>query len=62
MFAQLFITAQVARSDVQELLQHETRRELPSLSKEDEICSGNKADLPPCLIDDREFSTAEPIT
>ena len=49
LFAQLFITAQVRGGDVQELFQHETRREPPSLSKEGEIRSGNKTDLLPCL-------------
>ena len=47
---------------MQELFQHETRREAPPLSKEGEIRSGNKADLLHCLKHDREFSTTEPIS
>ena len=57
LFAQLFIAVQVRGRDVQEL-----KRGSPSLSKEGEIRSGNKADLLPCLKDDREFPTTEPIS
>ena len=52
LFAQLFIAAQVGGGDVQKLFQHETTREPPSLLKESEIRSGNKADLLPYLKDD----------
>ena len=62
LFALLFIAAQVRGGDLQELFQHERRREPPSLSKDDETRSGNKADLLPCLKDDREFPTTEPIS
>ena len=62
LFAQLFIAAQVRGGNVHGLFQRETRRELPSLSKEGEIRSGNKADLLPCLKNDREFPTTEPIS
>lgn len=47
---------------MQELFQHETRREAPPLSKEGEISSGNKADLLHYRKHDREFSTTEPIS
>ena len=52
LFVQLFIAAQVGGGDVQKLFQHETTREPPSLLKESEIRSGNKADLLPYLKDD----------
>ena len=57
LFAQIFIAVQVRGRDVQEL-----KRGPPSISKEGEIRSGNKADLLPCLKDDREFPTTEPIS
>ena len=48
--------------DVQELLQHETRRESLSLSREGETRSGNKVDLLPCLKDEIKFSTTDPTS
>ena len=60
-FVQLSTAAQVRSGDAQELLQLETWRETLSLSSEDEICLGNKADLLPCLKDEKEFPTSEPI-
>ena len=60
-FVQLSISAQVRSGDVQELLQLDTWRETLSLSSEDEICLGNKANLLTCLKDEKEFPTSEPI-
>ena len=62
LFAQLFIAAKVRGGAVQELFQHETRRETPSLSKEGEIHSGNKADLLHPLLKMTEFPTTEPTS
>jgi len=62
MFAQLYIATQVRGGDIQALFCYETRREPPSLSKNGEIRSGNKADLLPCLRIDADLTTEEPVT
>ena len=62
LFAQLYIVTQVRGGDIKELFTHETRKEPPSLSKEGEIRSGNKADLLPCIKGDMTLSATEPVT
>ena len=49
LFAQLYIATQVRGGDIDELFKHETRNSPPSLSKNGEIRSGNKADLLHCM-------------
>ena len=62
LFAQVCISTQVHRGDIQELFIHETRREPPALSKNGQIRSGNKADYLPCLRNDANLTTDDQAT
>ena len=49
MFAQLYFITQKIGRDIQDLFNHETRKELPSLAKAGEIRGGVEAALLSCL-------------
>ena len=56
LFSQLYISTQIRGADMDEFFSHETLKCPPSLSKNGEMRSGNKADLLKCLtnLSDRE--------
>jgi len=60
LFAQLYISTQVRGGDIQELFNHETRKEPPALAKDGEIRGGVKADLLSCLKSEITTTQVEP--
>ena len=60
LFSQLYVACQVREGNLAEFFQHENKSCPPALSKNQEMRSGNKADLIPCLESVAPPSTEKP--